>query len=333
MLSLTEIVRAKTKQMVRQEFAQMVMSIDPKATHTNYYKQNDEIHLYDFEGMFNTVLTKFGAPPELLHLDQFDYIIWEESDNNNNDDLSFIRQIMKCYRRNRNMYMGFLSFIVNRNHDLARGIFKIDNFPVSRCLLDKRFSLEDFNTVLAYDVEIGSNIFMDEKHPVMHEVCSMALIDYETTEKMYSIVEAYGPEIMLWTSNKYPKTDRSNVNKYLEFGHIMNTLESNQVEDTLRFLINICPAALKKSITTSNGREDAFTIVLGLCHSLENKRHSWIVHNVFQYVDFKDLNTVYNMNGETLKDLVALSGNSLVIGYLENKFNIRITNTYGRALR
>ena len=328
MLSLTETVRAKTKQMVRQEFAQMVMSINPEANHTNYYIQDDGIHLYDFEGMFNTVLTKFGAPPELLHLVQFDYIIWEESDNDNNDYLSFIRQIMKCYRRNRNMYMGFLSFIVNRNHDLARGIFKTDNFEVSRCLLDPRFTLQDFETVLAYDVAIGSNIFMDENHPVMHDVCSMALINYETTEKMRSIVAAYGPGIMLWTCNKYPKTDRSNVNRYLEFGYIMNTEKSNQVEDTLRFLINICPAALKKSITTSSGREDAFTIVLARCHSLENKRHSWIVHNVFQYVDFEDLNTVYNMNGETLNDLVALSGNSLVIGYLENKFN-----TYGRGLR
>ena len=333
MLSLTEIVRATTKQKLRQKFAQMVMSINPEAEHNNYYTQDECIHFYDFEGMFNTLLTEFGVPPEFFHLDQFDYIIWEESDNDNKDYRSFIRQIMTCYRHNRNMYMGFLSFIVNRNHDLARGIFKTDDFAVSRCLLDLRFTLEDFDTILAYDVAIGSHIFMDKKHPVMHDVCSMELINYQTTEKMHSIVASYGQGIMLWTCNEYPEKDRSNVNMYLEFGYIMNTEKSNQVEDTLRFLINICPAALKKSITTSSGREDAFTIVLGRCHSLENKRHCWIVHNVFQYVDFEDLNTVYNMNGETLNDLVALSGNSLVIGYIENKFNIRITNTYGRGLR
>jgi len=174
---------------------------------------------------------------------------------------------------------------------------------------------------------------MDKTHPVLHNVCSMALIDYDTTKKMKRIVAAYGPEIMFWTCNEYPERDRSNVNIYLNLGYIMNTQKHNKVHETLDFLVNACPSALKKSITTSSGREDAFTIVLDRCYLVENPRHSWIVQNVFQYVHFADLNTVYNMNGETLNDLVALSGNALVIGYLENKFNIRIINTNGRGLR
>jgi len=126
MLSLTEIVRANTKQMLRQQFMQMVMSSNPTA---NY------VHPFcDFEGIFNTVLTNFGVRPEFFHLDQFDYIIWEESDNDNNDYSSLIRQIMHCYRDNRAMYMGFWSFIVNRNHELAREIFKTRKFAVASCL-------------------------------------------------------------------------------------------------------------------------------------------------------------------------------------------------------
>ena len=80
-------------------------------------------------------------------------------------------------------------------------------------------------------------------------------------------------------------------------------------------------------IITSSGREDAFTIVLDRCSVLTNERDCMIVENVFQYVDFADLNKVYNMNGQTLKDLVASSGNSLVMGYLENKLNHRMIKT------
>jgi len=177
------------------------------------------------------------------------------------------------------------------------------------------------------------DIFRNKAHSVINQICSFAIIPPYTVQKIKKIVSAYGPEIMLWTSDYDQFSSSSIVNSYLEKGRIMNTREIYKMDKTLDFLINSCPLALKQSVDReSNVGDDyakvnAFTLVLKKCSSKTNPRHQMIVHNVFQYVDIADLHTIYNSNGKTLEELVGASGNSLVLGYLENKFDISIPNT------
>ena len=116
-------------------------------------------------------------------------------------------------------------------------------------------------------------------------------------------------------------------NVYLENGHIMDTEKLNKVEETLKFLINSFPLALKQSVCRKSGNVNAFTIVLERCDSETDPRHQMIVQNVFQYVDRAYLHTIYNSKGQTLQDLVGASGNSLVLGYIEKKLDMSISRT------
>jgi len=243
------------------------------------------------------------------------------------DDFSPMNMLMDCYNKNRSLYMSFLSFIVDMNVVLAKKIFQTIDFRVARCLDNTTFSLEDFETVLAFDVALDSDIFRDKRYPILYNIFSTAIIPVETIDKMKKIVLAYGPDFMSWTSNHSVPSSSTNVNVYLENGYIMHTQKSCKVEETLYFLINSCPLALKQLVKRKSGNVNAFTIVLERCDSETDPRHQMIVHNVFQYVDRADLHTIYNSKGQTLEDLVGASGNSLVLGYIEKKFDISIQNT------
>jgi len=143
---------------------------------------------------------------------------------------------------------------------------------------------------------------------------------------MKKIVSVYDPEIMLWTSDYDKFSSSTIVNFYLGNGHIMSTELIYKMDETLDFLINLCPLALKQSVERESYLDDeyakvnAFTIVLKKCSSETNPRHQMIVHNAFQYVDIADMHTIY-------KEMVGASGNSLVLGYLEKKFDLCIPNT------
>jgi replicative superfamily II helicase len=147
------------------------------------------------------------------------------------------------------------------------------------------------------------------------------LIENHAFEKIQQLIRSHGADIMLWTDSNEGQT---NVNIFLKRGYIMNTEYCYHMEEKLEFMINCCPAALKKYVIREYQKENAFTIILSRCHDVTNKRHSMIVHHAFQHLETTDLYEEYNESKETLLDLVASSGNALVVQYLERKFELRI---------
>jgi len=281
----------------------------------------------DFTKLFESLLETNGISKHLPLVDLFEHIIFERGDVQNDEDFPLMDRLMESYGQNKFFYMSFLSFVFQSNLVLAKKIFETTHFRVASCLDDPVFALEDFHCFLAYDVALGSDIFRNKGYPILYNICSAAFISPMTLQKMKKLVSAYGPEIMLWTSNHSVASSFTNVNVYLENGHIMNTEKINKVEETLKFLINSFPLALKQSVRVKSVNVNAFTIVLELCDSEADPRHHMIVQNVFQYVNCADLHTICNIKGETLKDLVGASGNSLVLGYIEKKFDISIPRT------
>ena len=301
---------------VRKQFVDMIRNLDPMET--------DAV---DFTKLFESLLETNGISRNLPLVDSFEHIIFEGSDVRNDKDFSPMDRLMESYGQNKFFYMSFLSFVFQSNFVLAKKIFETTHFQVASCLNDPVFSLQDFKCVLAYDISLASDIFRNKGYPILNNICSAAFIYPLTLQKMKQLVSAYGPEIMLWTSNHSVAGSCTNVNVYLENGHIYNTEKINKVEETLKFLINSFPLALKQSVRRKSSNVNAFTIVLELCDSEADPRHQMIVQNVFQYVDCADLHTIYNIKGQTLKDLVGASGNSLVLKYIEKKFDMIIPRT------
>jgi len=319
MLNLQQTVRARMKTQLREEFMQMVVNrLDPTAT-SRYLPRISKIRVteFDFEDIFCKLLQQNGVKSEEFETDQFDFIIWDQADEGNSEYVRFISDILCNFSRNHVLCMSFLEFVVKRNHVLARMVFRHQEFNIAYCLTYGNISINDFKKIAAWDLEIGSDIFRNNQLPVLLHAWESALIANATFEKMKQLVQTHGADIMLWTSSE---DDRTNVNIFLKQGYIMNTEYCYHMEEKLEFMINCCPAALKKHVVRYDGNENAFTIVLSRCTNIANQRHKMIVNHVFQYIEMDDLNEVYNGSGNTLLDLVKTSGNAVVTQYLEQKF-------------
>ena len=299
---------------------QMVVSrLDPTAT-SRYLPSISEIRVteFDFEDIFCKVLQQNGVRGEDFETDQFDFVIWEQADEGSGEYVRFISDILCNFHRNHVLCMCFLEFVVKRNHVLARMVFRHQEFNVAYCLIYDSISINDFKKIAAWDLEIGSDIFRNNQLPVLLYACDCALIQNSTFEKMKQLVQTHRADIMLWTSSE---NDRTNVNIFLKQGYIMNTEYRYHMEEKIEFMVNCCPAALKKHVVRrGNEKENAFTIVLSRCSDVANERHHMIVNRVFQYVDMDDLHEVYNEFGNTLLDLVKISGNAVVTQYLAENF-------------
>jgi len=334
MLTPADMDAVNWKLTMRKKIVDMIRSLIPMADPTlQFYSLIQHIPSCDFTKLFERLLVDDGVPTESVHSDSYDNIIWEENDSENDDCNSFVNELMHCYDANPSLYMSFLSFIFNRNKVLAKKMFQTTNFKLTDCIYNDNCTQDDFETVLAYDVALGSDLFRNKKCKVLYNICGTAIIPVIRIDKMKKLVLAYGPDIMLWTSNNSIASSQTNVNVFLYAGYIMNTEKWLKVDETLDFLINSCPLALKQSVDVTLGgvcgKVNAYTIVLERCDSETNPRHQMIVHNVFQYFYLADLHTIYNENGQTFQELVAESGNSLVLGYLEKKFDIIIPKTCG----
>jgi len=322
MSTLADMGAVNWKLTMRKKFVDMIQSLNPIADPALEFSSIlTSIPSCDFTKLFERLLVDDG-----VHSDSYDNINWDENDQENDNHCHFVNTLMDYYDTNPSLYMSFLSFIVNRNAVLAKMMFERVDFRIANCLEKLDFALHDFETVLAYDITLGSDIFRNKAHPVIYQVCSFAIIPPYTIQKMKNIVSAYGPEIMLWTSDYDKFSSSTIVNFYLGNGHIMNTELIYRMDETLDFLINLCSLALKQSVERESYVDDeyakvnAFTIVLKKCSSETNPRHQMIVHNAFQYVDIADMHTIY-------KEMVGASGNSLVLGYLEKNFDLCIPNT------
>jgi len=319
------MVRADMKTRLREEFMQMVVHrLDPTAT-SRYFPRCDEDceTELDFHDIFCQVLHQNGAKAPDFDIELFDFLIWDETDKGKSEYMKFMSSMLSAFNRKKVVYMRFLEFVVKRNHTLARMVFRDTAFNVAYCLIYGNFSMEDFKQIAAWDLEIGSDIFRNNAVPVLLYACDSALISNDAFAKMKQLILTHGPDIMLWTSSG---NDRTNVNIFLQRGYIMNTEYCYRMEQKLPFMINCCPAALKKHVIRNHQKENAFTIILSRCFDVGIERHHTIVHNVFQHIEMHDLYEMYN-DCETLLELVRVSGNAVVKHYLEQKFGSRIFAT------
>jgi len=319
MLSLQQLVCASMKTKLREDFMHMVVNkLNPTAT-SRFLPRISEMRVteFDFDEIFYTVLQQNGIKSTDYGVDLFDFLILDEADKAKDEYVRFISQILCYFNRNSVLYMSFLEFVVKRNYVLARMFFLHPEFNVAYCLIYDNFSMEDFKKIAAWDLEIGSDIFRNNRLPVLLYACDSALITNDAFKKMKHLVQTHGADIMLWTSSE---NDRTNVNIFLKQGYIMNTEYCYHMEEKVEFMVNCCPAALKKKIVRCNEEENAFTIILSRCSDVRNERHQMIVNHVFQHIEMDDLNEVYNDSKTTLFDLVRISGNTVVAQYLERKF-------------
>ena len=101
----------------------------------------------------------------------------------------------------------------------------------------------------------------------------------------------------------------------------MNTEGCYRMDEKLAFMINSCPAALKKYTMAGSQKQNAFTTILDRCSRVNDERHQLIVHYVFQHLEIADLYEEYDSaSAYTLLDLVRMSGNAVVAQYLQRKF-------------
>ena len=310
----------------REKIVDKIRSLAPMADPTlDFELLLKNIPSCDFNKIFELFLVEDGIPTE-SHSDSAGKMIKEENESKKIYWDTFVKMICN-YRVNPSMYMSFLSFIFNKNKVLAKKTLQTADFNFTDCIYHDVITQDDFETVLSYDVALGSDIFRNKENTVLYDICSSPIISIAQINKIKKLVSVYGPDIMLWTCNNSKGTLYTNVNIFLRFGHIMNNDPCFKADETLDFLINVCPLALKQSVDIGSEKENAYTIVMERCDSETNPRHQMIVHNVFKYFYLGDLHTIYNAKGQTFQDLVGESGNSLVLGYLEKKFDIRIPNT------
>jgi len=321
MLSLKEMACASIKTRLREQFMQMVMHrLDPTARSKNLPRCLDspETAEFDFDDIFCQVLHNNGAKTQDVVTDSFDFLIWDDADEDKSNYFKFISSILNVHRQHHIAYMSFLSFVVKRNPVLARKVFRHPHFVVAYCLIYKNVSIEDFKRIVAWDLEIGSDIFRNNDLPVLLYACDSALIENHAFKKMQWLVERHGPGIMSWTSSS---DHRTNVNIFLQRGYIMNTEGCFRMHKKLAFMINSCPAALKKYTMVGSQKRNAFTTILDRCSNVNDERHEMIVRYVFQHLEIADLYEEYDTACKhTLLDLVGTSGNALVAQYLQRKF-------------
>lgn len=317
MLSLKEMVCASIKTRLREEFMQMVVHrLNPTAT-SRYFPRSHDTEV-DFNDVFCQVLYNNGARRADFGIDLFDFLIWDDADGEGGEYFKFISSILNVFKQHHVAYMSFLSFVVKRNHALARTVFRHTKFHVGYCLIYNTFSIEDFQRIAAWDLLIGSDIFRNNECPVLLYACDSALIGNDAFKKMKRLIQSHGPDIMLWTSSS---DKRTNVNIFLQRGYLMNIEGCIDMQKKLAFMINICPAALKKYTMAGSQKQNAFTTILDRCSRVNDERHELIVHYVFQHLEIADLYEEYDsVCASTLLDLVRMSGNAVVAQYLQRKF-------------
>ena len=204
MLSLKEIVCASIKTRLRDQFMHLVIHrLKPTATSKNLPRCLDspETAEFDFDDIFCQVLHNNGAKTQDVVTDSFDFLIWDDADEDKSDYFKFISSILNVHRQHHITYMSFLSFVVKRNHALARTVFRHTKFHVGYCLIYNTFSIEDFQRIAAWDLLIGSDIFRNNELPVLLYACDSALIENHALKKMKRLIQSHGPGIMLWTSS------------------------------------------------------------------------------------------------------------------------------------
>jgi len=321
MLSLKEIVCASIKTRLRDQFMHLVIHrLKPTATSKNLPRCLDSSGTaeFDFDDIFCQVLYNNGVQASDVGLDVFDFLIWDDAAEDTSDYFKFISSVLNVHRQHHIAYMSFLSFVVKRNHVLARKVFRHTEFVVGYCLIYKTISIEDFKRIVAWDLEIGSDLFRNNEVPVLLYACDSALIENHAFKKMQCLIQRHGPGIMLWTSSS---DHRTNVNIFLQRGYLMNTEGCFRMHKKLAFMINCCPAALKKYTMVGSQKQNAFTTILDRCSNVNDERHEMIVHYVFQHLEIADLYEEYDTACKhTLLDLVGMSGNALVGQYLQRKF-------------
>ena len=237
------MARASTKFRLREEFMLLVLDqMKLVRNHTGFSEdyESDGPEL-DFKDMFNRVLHMNGVLTKDFDENSFDFLIWDEEDEANNKYTKFIASILNAYSRNGVEYMNFLEFVVNRNHELARMVFRHDEFNIAYCLIYDTFSIKEFKRIAAWDLEIGSDIFRNNNLPVLWYACDAAFISNDAFSKMQELVLSHGSDILLWTCCR---DDRTNVNIFLNTGYIMNTEPCHRMEQKLNFIINRCIACL-----------------------------------------------------------------------------------------
>jgi hypothetical protein len=225
--------------------------------------------------------------------------------------------------------MSFLSFVVNKNTDLAQNVFRYRRL-LQKIMFDKSLSEDDFNTVLKWDRITHANIFKDERGSYMLQLCNRVFISKLETDRMRKIVAEYGSCLLQWvpTGGFYRQTC---VNSFLFSGCMLRKQWQNspieaEVEYALDFLIAACPAALRICTTSDTGKRiDAFTQVLHMNESKNETKDSQLVEKVYKHITTEDIyNISYTADNKTLFELIMLSRNRLVAKHLQKFHKIDI---------
>jgi len=114
MLSLKEMACASIKTRLREQFMQMVMHrLDPTARSKNLPRCLDspETAEFDFDDIFCQVLHNNGAKTQDVVTDSFDFLVWDDADEDKSDYFKFISSILNVHRQHHIAYMSFLSSV------------------------------------------------------------------------------------------------------------------------------------------------------------------------------------------------------------------------------
>jgi len=279
---------------------------------------------FDFANILILVLNKYNLP----HTDVYNSIICDSTEEENQilGGLIFRPGFHSVHRE---LFMSFLSFVVNKNTKLAQNVFRYRRL-LQKIMFNKSLSEEDFNTVLQWDRITHANIFKDERGSYMLQLCNRVFISKLETDRMRKIVAEYGSSLLQWvpTGGFYRQTC---VNSFLFAGCMLRKQWQNspieaEVDYALDFLISACPAALRICTTSDTGKRiDAFTQVLHMSQSNNKTKDRQLVEKVFRYITTEDIHEIsYTSDNKTLLDLIILSRNRLVARHLEKTQKIII---------
>jgi len=166
---------------------------------------------FDFGKIFILVLNKNNLP----HTDAYNLIICDSTEDENQilGGLIFRSGFHSVHCH---LFMSFLSFVVNKNTNLAQIVFWYRRL-LQTIMFDKFLSEDDFNAVLQWDRITQANIFKDERGSYMLQLCNRVFISKLETDRMRKIVAEYGSSLLQWvpTGGFYRQTC---VNSFLFAG-------------------------------------------------------------------------------------------------------------------
>jgi len=286
-----------------------------------------EVAYFDFAAMFESVLETNGISRHDAHF--YDAVLYDDNHAGDNCILNFIF-LPGFHVVHSHLFMSFLFFTVHQSVDAARAVFRYRR-RLQEILFHKSFDAANFDIVLEWDRQLGSNIFRDEGGSYILQLCNRVFISPLEVSKMKKIVSVYGCDLLLWipTGGFYRK---SCVNSFLFSGHLFRKQWLGQpieaeIESAMDFLIETCPDALRISTMDSVGKRiNGFTQVLYMCTSRDGEQDTKLVDKVFSHLTLHDLHKVsYTSDQKTLAHLIAASRNNLVANYLKAHLNTEIT--------